>query len=166
VAWEEEVCGMNSRGGVTCSCLPGRGLDPSLCPSPWEMDSVERYSPRDSRPGAVSHRVLESRLVVPLHLHTQVRLRLHHECAFDQDYTDDDQDASAAEPLTDCGELTCKGLVRGARGVIGRQLRELGRFLSCGLLPSHHLRYKSTPHPNRLPRLPWPSAHLRISHAL
>jgi len=72
---------MSWRGRAACSCLPGRVLDPSLCS--WGMGSGERYWSRDSRSGIASHRDLGPRFVVPLHPHTQVRLRLHHECAFD-----------------------------------------------------------------------------------
>ena len=81
---------MSWRGRGVCSYLLQRALDP--CPCPWETGSTERYSSHDShQPGGASHHVPVSRLVAPLHLRTQVRLRLHHERASDQDWTYDDR---------------------------------------------------------------------------
>lgn len=74
---------MSWRGREAYSHLPQRMLDPFPCPCPLEMDSTGQHSSHDSQPGGVSCHAPESRPVVPLHLHTQVRLRLHRECAFD-----------------------------------------------------------------------------------
>lgn len=47
------------------------------------MGLEERYSFHGSQPGRVLGWVLQTQLVDPLHLHTQARLHLHRECAFD-----------------------------------------------------------------------------------
>lgn len=97
------------------------------------MGSKEQRSFRDSQPWDVSDRVLRPQLAVHPHLRIRVRLRPRRGHAFDQGWIRGHQ---LHEPSIDMKELTYGGLLQRGRGVLGRQLHELERFLSFCLLPS------------------------------